>query len=401
MVHLKNIKASWRSAVAALSATFALLCLGIPSQAAETSPPQFSKGFPRDPGFFPIGVWFQEPRDAAAYKSIGINTFVGLWNGPTEAQLAALAEAGMHTAATQNETGLSSPNAHVIKAWLHVDEPDNAQPLALGVRGDCILPEEIVRRYETMASRDPTRPVLLPFGQGVANTRWRGRGRVCSRIGHETYYASASRGGDILEFGIHPVTEYRQSYVYGRLEYVALGASNLARWANERQSVWTTIGVTHINDRERRPTPSQVRSMAWMALIAGARGLVYFVHEWQPAFNTKAIFEYPEIVSTVKELNAQITGLAPILQAATPIQITAVPGTVAAIARVHEGALYVFAVNLSDATNRVRLTVRENLSRSGHELGGSRVLETNDGAFEDAFDGYGVHLYVFDRPRNQ
>ena len=50
---------------------------------------------PADPGYFPIAVWLQDPRNAEAYKRAGINLYVGLWQGPTEAQLAALEE-GRH-----------------------------------------------------------------------------------------------------------------------------------------------------------------------------------------------------------------------------------------------------------------------------------------------------------------
>ena len=41
-----------------------------------------------DPQFFPIAVWLQDPSNAAKYRDIGINVYVGLWKGPTEAQLA-------------------------------------------------------------------------------------------------------------------------------------------------------------------------------------------------------------------------------------------------------------------------------------------------------------------------
>ena len=36
----------------------------------------------KDPGFFPIAVWLQDPKNAAKYKAIGINLYVGLWKGP-------------------------------------------------------------------------------------------------------------------------------------------------------------------------------------------------------------------------------------------------------------------------------------------------------------------------------
>jgi hypothetical protein len=80
-------------------------------------------GFPTDPDFFPIGVWLQSPARAPNYKAIGINTFVGLYDGPTEQQLAQLARQHMFAVAGQNDVGLNSVNRHIIKAWLQQDEP--------------------------------------------------------------------------------------------------------------------------------------------------------------------------------------------------------------------------------------------------------------------------------------
>ena len=95
----------------------------------------YENGFPADASFFPIGVWLQSPVRAPQYKAIGINTFVGLWEGPTELQLSELAQAGMFAVAEQNSVGLNSRNRYVIKAWMQGDEPDNAQPIGLGLYG--------------------------------------------------------------------------------------------------------------------------------------------------------------------------------------------------------------------------------------------------------------------------
>jgi hypothetical protein len=64
-----------------------LLLVGYSVSASEPK----VNGFPTNPDFFPIGIWLQSPSRAANYKAIGINTFVGLHEGPTEKQLAELA----------------------------------------------------------------------------------------------------------------------------------------------------------------------------------------------------------------------------------------------------------------------------------------------------------------------
>jgi hypothetical protein len=60
----------------------------------------------RDPSFFPISVWLQDPSRAPQYKAIGINVFVALWKGPTETQLAELSKHGMRV--VWRTTGKSS-----------------------------------------------------------------------------------------------------------------------------------------------------------------------------------------------------------------------------------------------------------------------------------------------------
>src|SRR5262249_37376157 len=56
---------------------------------------KFLHGPPSDPSFFPIAVWLQSPDRAKDYAAIGINTYVGLYKGPTEDMLTTLAAAPM------------------------------------------------------------------------------------------------------------------------------------------------------------------------------------------------------------------------------------------------------------------------------------------------------------------
>ena len=82
--------------------------------------------------FYPIAVWLQSPRKAKQYRDAGFNTYVGLWKGPTEAQLAELKEAGMKVICHQNPVGLRHVDDPTIVGWMHGDEPDNAQSLGKG-----------------------------------------------------------------------------------------------------------------------------------------------------------------------------------------------------------------------------------------------------------------------------
>ncbi len=258
-----------RSTLAALltGAALATLPAGVGAEQAPPEPSTFPNGFPTDAEFFPVGVWLQHPRNAAAFSTMGINTYVGLWREPSQEDLAQLEQYGQNLVIEQSPGLLSLPGAHIIRAWLHSDEPDNAQSDGHGGYGDCILPQQVVERYRKMHAVDTTRPVFLNFGQAVANPKWFGRGAKCSLITPEAYYRPASHGADIVSFDIYPAAEERQKHVMGKLDLVGRGVANLKQWAQPGQPVWAAIETTHINHPSRRPLPEEVKSEVWMALI--------------------------------------------------------------------------------------------------------------------------------------
>src|SRR5437867_7259618 len=119
-----SIRLGWRIC-------FAVLALTCPCFAVQSSGryAQWKNGPPSDPNYFPIAVWLQDPKNAEKFKAVGINLFIGLWEGPTENQLAALKAAGMPVICEQNEVALKHKDDRTIVGWMHGDEPDNAQEL--------------------------------------------------------------------------------------------------------------------------------------------------------------------------------------------------------------------------------------------------------------------------------
>jgi hypothetical protein len=352
----------------------------------------YPNGFPSDPRFFPTAVWLQSPRNAGEFKAIGINTFVGLWEGPTEAQLAELSTSGLYVVAEQNEVGLNSPNRGIIRGWMQGDEPDNAQPAirGLGQFGPCIPAAEVAERSRGMKARDPTRPVLVNFGRGVADPSWHGRG-TCT--GDEKYYDVAVRSADIVSFDIYPVGSDTPR-VKGRLEYVARGVANLVKRTLPGQSVWTAIETTAL-DPARPAEPAEVRAEVWMALIHGARGIVYFVHEWTGGFREDGIFRHPDIVREVARINRTIASLASVLNSPDlPERIdVSSPVPIAAMVKQHGNALYLFAVAMQNQPSTPRLAIRGLRGARAAVLNEGRDVAIRDGIIEDTFDGYAVHLY--------
>lgn len=354
--------------------------------------PGYSHGFPTDPSFFMIGVWLQDTDSAATYKAMGINTYIGLWEGPTGVQLDQLAAHGLYAVADFSAGARKLRNIDVVRAWMQDDEPDNAQPNGRGGYGDCILPDQLARRYREIRSGDSSRPVLLNFGQGVANPRWFGRGELCTSLDRDTYYASASTAADILSFDIYPAAEERQGHVMGRLNLVGEGTTRLKGWAARGQPVWAAIETTHINNPTRRPTPDEIRSEVWMAIVHGATGIFYFVHEWQPTFRSDGIMRYPDAVAAVAQVNREVAKLAPVINSPTLSGVRA-PAHITTLAKEYGDDFYVFSVNLEPKPVTATLSLDAQQSGTAIVIGEDRIVPIKDGKIEDRYPRYGVRLY--------
>lgn len=361
----------------------------------------------QDPNRFPIAVWLQDPRNAGRYKEIGVTLYVGLWKGPTEAQLAELRRHEMPVLCDQNDYALAHLDEKLIVGWLQQDEPDNAQALPGGKGyGPPVPPEKVIQRYQEMRRRDPSRPVLLNLGQAVAWDGWHGRG---VRTNHPEDYPLYVQGGDIVSFDIYPVVHSKPA-VAGKLWFTPRGVQRLRQWAGPERVVWNCIETTRISNVQIKPTPQQVKAEVWMSLIHGSQGIIYFCHQFKPTFVEAALLADREMAEAVGKLNRQIHQLAPVLwsperrelvqASAQPAEVDEEmarllgPAGIAVTARVYKNKLYLFAVRMqpTDAQGEFRLT-RVPGSAQAHVLGEDRTLPVRQGMFTDHFGPYEVHLY--------
>jgi len=357
---------------------------------------KWKNGPSQNADFFPIAVWLQSPGKADKYREAGFNTYVGLWKGPTEKQLAELKKAGIKVICHQNEVGLRHIDDPTIIGWMHGDEPDNAQSLGKGKGyGPPILPGKIIDDYHKIRRADPSRPVLLNLGQGVAWDRWHGRG---VRTNHPEDYPEYIKGCDIASFDIYPAV-HDKSEVAGNLWFVAKGVERLVEWTEGKKVVWNCIECTRIGNPKRKATPQQVRCEVWMSIIHGSMGLIYFVHEWQPRFNESALLSDPAMLSAVTAINRQIIELAPVLNspaidnaAGVSSSNEAVP--IATMVKKHDGAMYLFAVAMRGDKTTATFTMQHAESiKTVEVIGVNRTIVLNDGVFKDDFEAWGVHLY--------
>jgi hypothetical protein len=371
----------------------AILAALVGARAAESASPyaQWTNGISNDPNYFPIAVWVQQPSNAERYKQAGINLYVGLWRGPTSNQLALLQRAGMRVICSQNSFALANKHNPTIAAWMHGDEPDNAQSLGRGKGyGLPIKPETVIEDYERMRAADPTRPILLNLGQGVAWDNWIGRG---VRRNHPEDYPEYVKGCDIASFDIYPAV-HDHPEVAGKLEFVARGVERLRRWTPSGKVVWNCIECTHIENANLKPTPHQVRAEVWMSLIHGSQGLIYFVHQFKPTFKEAALLDDPEMLKAVTAINRQIHELAPVLNSPTISNAVSVTSSapVATMVKRHAGRLYIFAVGMSNQAARATFKVVDQIGNV-EVLGAARTISPRNGEFTDDFKPYDVNLY--------
>lgn len=353
-------------------------------------------GPPRDVGFFPVAVWCQNPKNAAAYREAGFNTYVALWNGPTEEQLATLKKEGIKVICEMNDVGRKHLDDPTIIGWMHGDEPDNAQSLGEGKGyGPPIEPRKIIDEYSALRTADPQRPVMLNLGQGVAWDTWYGRG---PRSNHPEDYPEYIKGSDIVSFDIYPAC-HDNAQIAGKLWYVASGTERLVKWTGGKQIVWDCIECTHISNPKAKATPHQVRCEVWMSLIHGSQGLIYFVHEFSPKFKEAALLDDLEMLREVTSINRQIQRLAPVIN--TPSASGAVSVScantnvpVAVVCKCSREGTYVFAVGMREGATQASFHLANAPGlRKVEVIDEGRTLESKDGVFVDSFNPWDVHLY--------
>lgn len=346
--------------------------------------------------FFPICVWLQNPRNAEAYKKAGINIYVGLWRGPTEEQLAELEKAGMYVICHQNETGMKWKDKPTILAWMHDDEPDNAQARPGGKGyGPPVLPSVVQEGYAKIKANDPARPVFLNLGQGVAWDNYIGRG---VRRNKPEDYPEYVKGADIVSFDIYPAC-HDNPEVAGKLWFVADGVSRLKRWAGPKRKVFNCIETTQISHKTNKATPEQVRAEVWMSLVRGSQGIVYFAHQFEPNFVEAGFLRVPPMLEMITRTNAQIQRLAKVLNSPSldgrVVVKTDVPeAVVECLVKEDDEALYVFAVNMRGIATQAnfRISNAKGLTEAS-VIDENRSIKIDGDSLSDSFDPWGLHLY--------
>jgi hypothetical protein len=168
--------------------------------------------------------------------------------------------------------------------------------------------------------------------------------------------------------------------------------------------VWAFVEVGHPFTEADAPniTGPEIRAAVWSSLIHGARGIVYFNHNFGGDCQTQHVLRGPcgdAVRPWVTDVNAQITRLAPVLNAPFLDNALSHGEGIDAAVKVHDGSLYVLAGSAQAGQQDAvfRLTCLAGAGAAVTVLDENRTVTMADGAFSDHFaDGNAVHLYRID-----
>ena len=131
-----------------------------------------------------------------------------------------------------------------------------------------------------------------------------------------------------------------------------------------------------------------------MAIIHGANGIVYFVHEWTGGFREDGIFRHPDTVDAVRAVDNTISALAPVLNSPSlPDLISVSNPKIATMVKARDNVVYVFAVSMQSEPVRASFTLRAASRTVVSVFDENRTLSVVRGQIADDFDSYGVHIY--------
>ena len=176
-------------------------------------------------------------------------------------------------------------------------------------------------------------------------------------------------------------------------------------------SVWPIIQhFKGYSSWKRMPTPQEVYAMSFASIIHGAKGITWytygaFVNPEKKKFNY-GVCSSAEAWNAATNLTRRISELSPVLLSpdVEPVcapEILSGPAVdgcgrpaVTVLQKSCEGRRYLLAVNAT--SERVRVRLNQGCAGKASVLYENRGLETDDGAFEDAFGPFAVHIYEAD-----
>ena len=255
-------------------------------------------------------------------------------------------------------------------------------------------PEETARQYKAIKAADASRPVFMTF-TGHFHPFFKKYTDAERRI-----YPRYIRAADVVGYDIYPI------YGWNKPQWIHLvheGTRRLVELAGDKP-VYAWIETSRGGqwtgplEGQKEVTPAHIRAEVWMAICRGATAIGYFTHVWKPAYDQFGV--PPKNRKALREINDQITRLAPEILAAAPKRpVTLQPSggvKVDVMARAATGALTIFAVNYDERLKQTKVVVKVKGLPGRTEVvvvDENRTIRSQAGAFTDTFAPLAVHIY--------
>ncbi|MFJ4207674.1 hypothetical protein ACIPY2_04320 [Paenarthrobacter sp. NPDC089675] len=368
---------------------------------------RFSNALPTDPGYFPVGVWFESALEkdyVAKDLAAGLNTYVVL---TPDSDLALVRRSGMYAIPTF-QASLASGYALGDEVDMWGGGGDAPWTGKYPGEGDICVPEQakcgFTVQQQLRAAAPPGAMVYANYGKGV--TFWLSDEqsqafirRFQDVVSADNYWFTdpnicAKTEGGAINGNVRDLDpeECRLAANYGwtveRIRKLAGGAA----------PVWAFVEAGHpFEDSPAATTITgpQLRAAVWSSLIHGARGIVYFNHSFGGDCVTQHVLrDCPgDVLPAVTAVNKQIKELAPVLNSPFLDGAATATGPVDSSARLHDGKVYVFAGANRPSGGQASFRLACG-GTTAVVIDENRTIPVSDGTFTDTFaDGNTVHLY--------
>jgi hypothetical protein len=291
-----------------------------------------------------------------------------------------------------------------LGAWKGADEP----------LWGCLEADKLAAAYELIHSHDPNHPVVIvqaPKARKGPNPPKAPDGLLTAALLKDYAAAGDIHAVDIYPIsyppGVHAARPNTEISVVGDVTgLVVQSAPGKEHWAT-LQIAWSGILPPKV---PIFPTLREERFMAYQAIIAGARGLVFFggdiVRVMRPADEDAGwnwTFWHTVLKPVVQELSSTAVGPA-LLAPNASFKVKANKTDIALVARATEDFLYLIVVRRSSTVNGpVRFSGLPSSVTSGQALfeyddQQFRTVDVSGGAFTDPFGPFDARVYRFRLP---
>ena len=306
--------------------------------------------------FFPIGTYGAPPEDYFKLKEAGYNFVVA-----SAENLDKVYEAGLMATVPVHKNIHELLNHYkehpAVLSWMLYDEP--------GYNRADIL--KIYELYNTAYEIDPRHPSYLV-------------------ITDPKVYKTFGRCCDILSVDTYPVAN-------GVISDVGKNIANAYNVSEGDQPVWH-CGQLFSWPAQRIPTIREHRFMTYIALIRGAKGLLWYTYK---GYGQYLPVDYPELWEAHKKLLKEINELSPVFMtkgAGLDIKLTEKKENIIGIFKKSLIGWYIIAANQSTTDSfSPEFIIDPDCSGEITVIGENRSINAKNSRFKDDFHPLDVHIY--------